>query len=230
MSALTAPAPRLAAVGEWLKIWLLCIAAAILYGILHDQVTARLCLAYFTVGHAPVFPTQDPTLLGIGWGVIATWWVGASLGLPTVLAMRVGRRPVWGSAQLVRPLAALLASVGLAALLAGIAGYALAQAGLVHLPQVSLALLPPGAEAGFISAGWAHLTSYAGGMVGGAALWVWLWRHRSPAPAAPRRPRLRAVGLGVGLVLLAALWLGGLFVGYTVSQSTQDYYFPAGGR
>jgi hypothetical protein len=53
---------------EIIKIWLLSIAAAILYGILHDQVTARVCLEYFTVFHPPVFDTTSPTLLALGWG------------------------------------------------------------------------------------------------------------------------------------------------------------------
>ena len=64
---------------ETLKIILLCVAAAILYGIIHDQFTARICVEYFTIFHPPVFPTQSPTLLGIGWGIIATWWMGAFL-------------------------------------------------------------------------------------------------------------------------------------------------------
>jgi hypothetical protein len=58
---------------ESLKIILLCIVAAIVYGILHDQVTARVCVEYFTIGHPPIFHTDDPTLLALGWGVIATW-------------------------------------------------------------------------------------------------------------------------------------------------------------
>jgi len=55
-----------------LAIVLLCIGSAVMYGVLHDQVTARICVEYFTIGHPPVFPTDDPTLLGIGWGIIAT--------------------------------------------------------------------------------------------------------------------------------------------------------------
>jgi len=70
---------------ESLKIVFASIAAAILYGIVHDQFTARICVEYFTVFHPPVFATRSPTLLGIGWGIIATWWVGALLGL--VLAL-----------------------------------------------------------------------------------------------------------------------------------------------
>jgi hypothetical protein len=71
----------------------LSIAAAIVYGILHDQVTARVCVEYFTIGHPPVFPTADPTLLGLGWGALATWWVGLLLGVLLAVVSRGGSRP-----------------------------------------------------------------------------------------------------------------------------------------
>ncbi len=57
-----------------LKIILLSIAAAVAYGIIHDQITARICVEYFTIGHPPVFGTDDPTLLGIGWGMSGCSW------------------------------------------------------------------------------------------------------------------------------------------------------------
>ncbi len=78
---------------ESLKIIVFCIVAAIVYGILHDQVTARVCVEYFTIGHPPIFHTDDPTLLAFGWGVIATWWMGAILAVPAVLTSRVGSWP-----------------------------------------------------------------------------------------------------------------------------------------
>jgi hypothetical protein len=44
---------------ETCKIVFLSVAAAILYGILQDQVTARICVEYFTIGHLPVFPATE---------------------------------------------------------------------------------------------------------------------------------------------------------------------------
>ena len=72
---------------ESLKIIALCIFSAVLYGILHDQVTARVCVEYFTIGHPPVFATESPTLLAIGWGIIATWWGRAVLGHPRCICI-----------------------------------------------------------------------------------------------------------------------------------------------
>jgi hypothetical protein len=64
-----------------LRIVLFSLGCALLYGIVHDQVTARVCVEYFTVGHPSLLGLRDPTVLGIVWGIIATWWVGLALGL-----------------------------------------------------------------------------------------------------------------------------------------------------
>jgi hypothetical protein len=66
---------------EAIKIVGLCIVAGAIYGVLHDQVTAHVCLEYFTVFHPTIFHTQSPTLLALGWGVLATWWVSLFLSL-----------------------------------------------------------------------------------------------------------------------------------------------------
>ena len=95
---------------ESVKIILLCIAAAVLYGIVHDQITARVCVEYFTIGHPPIFHTDSPTLLGLGWGVVATWWVGLFLGILAAVAARVGRLPKLAAAELIRPLFVLMAT------------------------------------------------------------------------------------------------------------------------
>jgi hypothetical protein len=104
------------------KIILTCIVAAVLYGIIHDQITAHNCVEYFSVFHPPVFPTTSPTLLALGWGVIATWWVGAFLGLLLALAARAGSRRKVGVGELIRPIATLLAAMGVLAATAGLVG------------------------------------------------------------------------------------------------------------
>jgi hypothetical protein len=89
---------------QWFLIILLSIFASIVYGILHDQITARICVEYFTIGHAPIFGTDHPTLLGIGWGIFATWWVGLFLGIPLAAFARIGKRPKRTARSLVRPI------------------------------------------------------------------------------------------------------------------------------
>lgn len=104
---------------QFLSIILLSIFASVIYGIIHDQITARICVEYFTIGHPPVFDTTDPTLLALGWGIIATWWVGLILGVPLAIAARAGSWPRLLPSQLVRPLGMMLAIVGILAAVAG---------------------------------------------------------------------------------------------------------------
>ncbi|MGB7665981.1 MAG: hypothetical protein WBL66_01850, partial [Candidatus Acidiferrales bacterium] len=51
---------------ESLKIIALAVAAAIAYGIVHDQVTIRVCPEYFTVAHPHIFRTGSLTLIALG--------------------------------------------------------------------------------------------------------------------------------------------------------------------
>lgn len=160
------------------KIILLAVLAAISYGILHDLVTTRICLEYFTIGHPPVFNTTSPTLLALGWGVVATWWVGLPLGLALAVAARSGSKPKRTAGSLIRPVAVLLIGIGLCALSAGMAGAILARNGTIVLPEPLVSALPRGTHIGFLADAWAHATSYLTGILGGCALCVWIWRSR----------------------------------------------------
>jgi hypothetical protein len=162
----------------------LCIASAVVYGVVHDQITARVCVEYFTVGHPPVFHTDSPTLLGVGWGIIATWWVGLLLGIPLAIAARAGRRPRRDVRSLVRPIFTLLAVMGVCALLGGIAGFILASIGAIHLVEPMASDVPRDRHARFLADGGAHLASYFVGLVGGIVVIVRVWRLRGKPIAA----------------------------------------------
>jgi hypothetical protein len=155
---------------ESLRIILLCIVAAVVYGILHDQVTARVCVEYFTVGHAPIFHTQSPTILAFGWGTIATWWVGLILGVLAAAASRLGPWPKLGAAHLIRPIACLLVVMAVAALLAGITGYQIAKASGLVLPEPLGSRIPKARHHFFFADSEAHLAAYAVGALGGLVL------------------------------------------------------------
>ena len=166
---------------ESLKIIALSVLSAVLYGILHDQVTARVCVEYFTIGHPPVFATESPTLLAFGWGIIATWWVGLLLGIPAALVSRLGPWPKFDAARLLRPIAILLGLMGMISLLAGIAGFFVAQAGGVWLVEPIASRVPAAKHHAFLADLWAHLAAYGVGFLGGIVLCVWvLIRRRQP--------------------------------------------------
>lgn len=162
-----------------LSIIAMTILACVTYGIIHDQITARLCVEYFTVFHPPVFPTQDPTLLGIGWGIIATWWVGLLLGIPLAIAARAGSRPKRNAKDLLGPIAKLMLVSGCVAFAAGVVGYLSATMGWVWMVEPWASKIPPEKHIWFLVDLWAHNASYAVGFVGGIALMRSVWRGRA---------------------------------------------------
>ena len=173
-------------------IVLMCVVAAVLYGIAHDQITARVCVEYFTVGHPQVFPTADPTLLGLGWGIIATWWVGLLLGIPLAVVARAGSRPQRSVGSLIRPVACLLAVMAGCAAGAGVVGWFLADRGVVNLVDPLAQRLPAERHVPFIADLWAHSASYFVGVVGGIVVLVLVWRSRGRADRQQKRTQLES--------------------------------------
>ncbi len=166
-------------------IVVMCVGAAVTYGVLHDQVTARVCVEYFTIGHDPnVIPTTNPTLLALGWGVLSTWWVGLGLGVVLAVAARVGPRPVRSARSLVRPLLFLIAVMAVMAFVSGVAGYFLAEQKRVWLVPPLADQVPAPKHAAFLACGFAHMTSYVVGFAGGGVqiARVWLSRRRPCLP------------------------------------------------
>ncbi len=162
---------------EFIRILLLCVVASVAYGIVHDQFTAHLCVEYFTVAHPPVFATTSPLLQGLGWGVIATWWVGAFLGLVLALSARVGGRWKLKASELVRPVFLLMAVTALTATACGLTGYLLFKAHRIGIAGWEDAI-PPEKHAAFSADIWSHLASYGMGFAGGLFLCAQtLWRR-----------------------------------------------------
>jgi hypothetical protein len=161
-----------------LKIILLCILSAIAYGILFDQVTARICVEYFTVGHPPIFNTTSPTLLAVGWGVVATWWVGLILGILAALASRCGSLPKFDAIHLVRPIGILLAIMAITSLAAGLIGYQIATIGGLTLSNSFAIRIPREHHPLFFADAFAHLAAYGVGGLGGMLLCIWVWFRR----------------------------------------------------
>jgi hypothetical protein len=54
---------------------------ACVLGIALDLVTANVAVEYFSVYHPHVVDTENPWILALVWGVIASWWAGAIAGI-----------------------------------------------------------------------------------------------------------------------------------------------------
>ena len=156
---------------EAAKIIAFCVAAAVIYGILHDMVTANVCVEYFTIAHPPVFPTENPFLLAFGWGVIATWWVGLPLGILLAAASQIGPNPI-AFLDLRRRIVFVMLISAAAALVCGLVGLTLGLLGRFPLTLGWNSVIPPAGQARFAFDAWAHLASYGFGALGGLALIV----------------------------------------------------------
>ncbi|QKG69897.1 hypothetical protein [Erythrobacter mangrovi] len=163
---------------ETVKIVGFATLAAVVYGILHDQVTAHVCVEYFTIAHPPIFPTDSPFLLAIGWGFIATWWVGLPLGILLAATARIGRNGKLGLIQLRRPITLLMAVSGCAALLSGFLGASLVAMQLIDLPGDWGTVIPISQWPAFAFAVWAHSASYLVGTLGGLVVIASTLKHR----------------------------------------------------
>jgi hypothetical protein len=155
----------------------LSIAAAVVYGLIHDQITIRISPEYFTVLHPRILPEDTSlTVLALAWGVIATWWVGAILGVILAGASCLGNRPTLSAAQLLKPILGLLLIMGCGAAICGTIGHALAVKGTVLIDA-----LPPQQAVGATTAWFTHLASYALGFIGGITLSIRAWKQRGRA-------------------------------------------------
>lgn len=153
--------------GLALKVIGFSTIAAIVYGILHDQVTAHLCVEYFTLAHPEIFPTQSPFLLAIGWGVIATWWVGLVLGIALALAACVGSAPRASFREIRLRVVLLMTVSAVTALICGTLAALLFSFHAITISPAWADVIPSEKHMMFTSVAWAHIASYVTGICGG---------------------------------------------------------------
>jgi hypothetical protein len=192
------------------KIILLSVAAAVAYGILHDQITARLCIEYFTIAHPPLFPATSPTIIALCWGTAATLGIGLILGVLLALAAHSGTQPPLPASRLLAPIARLLITMAFAAFVAGASGFALAQHGVISMPAGLAEVIPSSRHDQFLAVWFAHGASYLVGLTGGAFLVFRLWRARGRHPIISLVPRSMGGIIRAVVVTAAAayiLWL-----------------------
>ena len=159
----------------------MCTLGAIVYGIVHDFVTARICVEYFTIGHPRIIESESPARLALAWGVLATLWVGAGLGVLWAFAARATSRPKIAPGRMILPLAVVMGVSALAALALGVLGRELAAHQIVELRGDIARAVPADRHVRFITCLWAHGASYAAAVFGALAVALWTWRARGRA-------------------------------------------------
>jgi hypothetical protein len=185
------------------KVILLTVCMVMSYGIIHDQITVRLCPEYFTLAHPPLFHTASPTLLALGWGVAATAGIGATFGfLLASVSQSPGPSPI-PIRKLLTLLLRLLGTVAAAAALSGCIGYEVSRSALISLPSVWSRLVPASRHDQFMAVWFAHCASYLVGVSAGVMLVFSIWNQR-------QRPRILSAWPQNGLSIARALVL--LFV------------------
>lgn len=162
------------------RLMLIGIALLSGYGMLQDQVSARLCPEYFTKLHPPIpgLTEGDPTLLGIAWGFLGAWGGGAILGYAVGIAAAVGPRPPLGVGDLVRPMLAPVAAVAASTALTGIVVWVhTGMFGVRVCPELN-GIVSPERHRAALTVACYHFAAYATAIVGSVALCVWVSLER----------------------------------------------------
>ncbi|MFI5204037.1 MAG: hypothetical protein ACHQF2_06025 [Flavobacteriales bacterium] len=149
-----------------IKIIFFSVLMAIMYGILHDMVTAHICVEYFTIGHPKIIESESPFVLALTWGTIATWWVGLPMGILIALFSRLGKRPKLELAPVMKLVFKLMSVMFVLALLAGIIGFILAENSMIHLISHLAERMGESVHTNFLAVAWAHMASYISGIIG----------------------------------------------------------------
>src|SRR5215469_1422103 len=134
---------------ESLKIVAMSVMAAIFYGVVHDQITIRICPEYFTVFHPHLIDTHSLILLAAAWGVVATWWVGLPIGVLLAASARIGRRCRLSVSDVMPFILGLLAFMACCAFASGVAGFYRGS-----VPPEMISLLPSASTQRFAADWW----------------------------------------------------------------------------
>lgn len=179
------------------KIIGLGAASTIAYGIVHDQVTARICPEYFTKGFhermmnnwqgVPLLDTcrellikhkDSPTIVAGIWGVVATWWVGIPLGVALALSARAGSLPKLKAKDLWGKILKSLMITGASSFVAGLIGYGLVKNDLVQLNASGVQGVPENKMAVFGADAFAHWAAYNVGALTALGLCLAILKER----------------------------------------------------
>ena len=149
------------------------------FGVLMDQVSARLCPEYFTVLHNPIPGLTDPTLVGLVWGVLGAAGGGVALGYGAGLAATVGARPRLTTRELVLPTTVTVVGVAAAVTMSGVSVWHNAHGLGVRFDPAYGVAIPAERHGAALTVGCYHMVAYFAAVAGSVALCVWIGRERA---------------------------------------------------
>ena len=167
---------------EGLRIVGLFTAAAFAYAVVQNQVTARVCVEYFSVGHPAILPTRSSALLGLFWALVAGAPAGAFCGTLVAMGARDGPGPRLDWRYFVAPVRWLALVMALSTLLAGLAGYVLTSRGVITVIERYRHLISPDRHARFMADVFGHGATFLVGLLGTLLIAVRGRLHRMRRP------------------------------------------------
>ncbi|MBU8546145.1 MULTISPECIES: hypothetical protein [Roseomonadaceae] len=162
------------------KIILLCVVAVCVYGIMNNLITVRILPEFFAIFGANTAHV-NPNQIAFFFGVIATWWVGAVIGVVLAISARAGSRPRISAVQLVKPLIYCLVAVGALACLAGFSMYGLSVN--VELPRQYSPYISSDKANAFWVVNAIHTVDYVAGLLAGVLLCSVTYGSRRHSPS-----------------------------------------------
>jgi hypothetical protein len=189
------------------KVVLLCVCAAVLYGVMHDQITARLCIEYFTIAHPPLFKTDSPTLLGFLWGTAATSGIGILFGILLAEVSQSPEIPPLPIPLVAKQVLILLLTTAAAAVVAGLIGFELSRHSVINLDRAWNDILTLAQQDRFVAVWFAHGASYVVGLLGAMFVVARMWNQRQRPRLFSVFPRSRAEFVRAGIIVLLAVFI-----------------------
>ena len=203
---------------QWLQLFSIGLLTTVTYGVINNQVTARICIEFFDL-----FPLRiandSPTAIATAYGIWSTWWLGVFFGGLMATVGRVGRLPKIAPATIARPVGLVLSGVATTAAVFGVAGYFLYSSTPWNtLPQDIRAAIPPDKVWAFFVVNSAHSGAYVSGVAGALILCYWMHSERVAAATAGTAEIAPAVPVAANPVAWRPLGAVGIAVHAASSQ------------
>lgn len=161
-----------------LKIVALSICAMVVYGMVQDQVSVRLSKEYFTLAHPPIEGIDDPTVLGILWGFLGSWWGGLIVGISAGFTATAGAKPILTWRMLFLPILLMVLGMACVTLIAGLSGYYNARLLDIRIGSNHAIGLPADDHTLIFAVACGHFGTYSSAFVGSAVLCIWIaWKR-----------------------------------------------------